>query len=170
VKITKMRILFCAGMALLIVFPCLAGNEKAFTASETFCHSCVCTTCDPGTITTLPDGNLQLRNREAIYFYTASDSRAAGYFRVVLNTDTDPAFNGTMWGTFYSCDSSGNRIADGWEGTWNGQIFAAFPSNWINKTVAYGQGTHNGLKMESTTVYGDSLTGTTVGVIQDASR
>jgi len=170
VKITKLRILSLAAATILTVLPCRAASERAFTAAETLCYSCVCPTCGQGAIATLTGGNLQLRDREAVYFYTASDTRAAGYIRVVLNTHTDSAFNGTLWGTFYSCDSSGNRVGDGWEGTWNGQLFGAFPSNWINKITAYGTGANNGLRMEATTVYGDSLTGTTVGVIQDQRK
>jgi hypothetical protein len=170
VKTTTVGILICAIALSLTVLPCPAASEKAFTALETACYSCVCATCDQGSVTPLPGGQLQLRNRETIYFYTASDTRAAGYFRVLLNSNTDGAFNGTLWGAFYSCDSAGNRVSDGWEGTWNGQIFAAFPSNWINKVVAYGTGGNSGLRMEATTVYGDALTGTMVGTIENLKQ
>jgi hypothetical protein len=170
VNIIRMLVLTCVAGVLLNLFPCLAASEKAFTATEAFCYSCVCANCDPGTIVTLANGNLQLRNKEAIYFYTSSDSRVAGYLRIVFNSDTDPAFNGTIWGTFYACNASGNRLADGWEGTWNGQIFGAFPSNWISRNTGYGTGVNSGLKLEFTSVYGDSLTGTIVGVIQDSNK
>ena len=168
-KIIRMALPVCI-VALLFLLPCLAGNKKAFTATETLCYSCVCADCSQGTATALPGGDLQLRNREAIYFYAASDPRAAGYFRVSINTDTDLAFNGTLWGTFFSCDSQGMRIVDGWEGTWNGEIFGVFPSNWINKVAGHGTGANSGLTMEATTVYGDSLTGTVLGVIQDSNK
>jgi len=170
VNITKLSILGIVAAIIVTVLPCAAASEKAFTATETVCYSCVCPTCAEGTITNLPGGSLQLRDREVIYFYTGSDSRIAGYLRVVLNTNTDSAFMGTLWSTFYSCDSSGNRVSDGWEGTWNGQLFGAFPSNWMNRVVAYGTGAYNGLRLEATTAYGDSLIGTTVGVIQDSHK
>lgn len=153
-------------------FPFLvaAENERAFTATEMRCYSCVCPTCDPGSAAVSANGNLQIRNMESVYFYTASDHRAAGYFRVSINSDTSTTFSGTMWGTFYSCDSSGNRVADGWEGTWSGTMFSAFPSNWINKAIAYGVGANSGFKLEFTTGYGDSLVGTIVGTIQDVRK
>jgi hypothetical protein len=160
----------CAVAALLAAVPCAAASEKAFTATETFCYSCICPTCDPGIMSTMPDGTLQLRNREGVYFYTASDSRAAGYMRLVINADTDASFNGTMWGTLYSCDASGYRIPDGWEGSFSGRIYGAAPANWIIKTSARGSGANSGIRMESTTAYGDSMTGTIIGVIQEENK
>jgi len=160
----------CAAAALLAIVPGASANEKAFTATETFCYSCICATCDQGIMTTLPDGTLQLRNREAVYFYTASDSRAAGYMRLVINTDTDSSFNGTMWGTLYSCDASGYRIPDGWEGSFAGRMYGASPANWIIKASARGSGANTGMKMESTTAYSDSMTGILLGIIQDPGK
>ena len=167
-KIAKTCILLFATMTLLTALPCLAADETAFTGTEAFCSSCVCLDCNPGTI---KDGGTQVRNSERIYSYTASDDRAAGFWRVELNWNLDASFNGPAWGKFYSCDPSGQRLADGWDGMWTGQIYSFFPSfNWIVKNLAHGIGTYKGLKMESTTAYGNSFTGTIVGVIKDVDK
>jgi hypothetical protein len=107
----------------------------------------------------------------AIYSYTATDSRAAGYFMVVVNYNVDSTISGPMWGTFYSVDTNGERIADGWEGTWTGQIFSVLPYwNWIDNVIGHGTGANRGLKLEMTTAYGDSYVGINVGVIQDTNK
>ena len=169
-KIAKTCILLFAAMTLLTALPCLAADETAFTGTEAACITCFCADCNPGTFKLLPNGGSQVRDMEGIYFYTASDPSQGGYLRVVLNWNFDASFSGPMWGSFYPCDESGNRIADGFEGMWNGQLFSLFPYNWINKTVGHGTGIYKGKKLESTTAYGNSFTGTVVGVIKDVDK
>ncbi len=167
-KTIKICTLLLATLMLFTVLPCSAAGKVAFTGTESFCFTCVCADCNPGT---WEKGNTKVRNWESVYFYTASDPRAAGYWRVEVNWDLDDSFSGPAWGSFYSCDASGNRIPDGWEGKWNGQIFGFFPSyNWIAKYLAEGIGEYKGLKMDSTSAYGYSLTGTIVGVIQNVNK
>ena len=167
-KTAKTCILLFAAMSLLTALPCLAADEVAFTGTEAACLTCVCPDCNPGT---WEKESTLVRNWEWVYLYTASDPRGAGYLRVEVNWSLDASFNGPAWGSFYSCDASGNRIADGWEGTWNGQIYGFFPSyNWIANNIAHGIGVYKGQKMEFTTAYGNSFTGTTVGTIKDVGK
>ncbi len=143
-----------------------AADGKAFNGTETFYMP-----VDPGTVRVLPNGNTHVRNQVAIYSYTATDSRIAGYLMVGFNGNFDSAFSGPMWGTFYSVDENGNRVADGWEGTWSGRIFSVAPAyNWIAKSVGRGTGAYKGLKLETTTAYGDSFVGVIVGVIKDSHK
>lgn len=165
-RITKIGFLFIAALMFSAALPCLAAEESAFTATEDFCYWCVCDTCGAGTFTMLPNGGIQIRNSESIYFETVSNG-TPGYYRTAFNLNGDASMAGQMWGTFYSCDQHGERLSDGFEGTWNGRIFSVFPySNWINENIGRGYGAYKGQIMKSTTAYGDSTTGTVVGVIQ----
>jgi hypothetical protein len=166
---SKTCILLFTAITLLTALPSLAADEIAITGTEAYCLACVCPDCNPGT---WENNGSRVRNYEGIYHYTGSDPRTNDiYLRVAVNWNLDVSVYGPAWGSFYSCDASGNRIADGWEGTWSGKIFGFFPSyNWIADNVAHGIGAYKGLKMKTTTAYGNSFIGTLVGVITDVGR
>jgi hypothetical protein len=139
------------------------AEKKAFTGTEVFFSP-----MDPGHMT-YEGGNIHLRGEVIIYQWVTSDTRLTGYIAVVINGNFDSTFTGPMWGTFQSVDKDGEPIVDGWEGTWNGEIFEFIPntlSNWVDSGVGHGTGKYKGLKFEFSTAYGGPPIGITVGVIQ----
>jgi hypothetical protein len=77
--------------------------------------------------------------------------------------------SGTAWGTFQSCDVTGQPIP-GWEGTFVMQIFDLTNLNWIAEVNARGTGQNAGLKLKSTSVTDGGYVGTIVGVIEGETK
>jgi hypothetical protein len=142
--------------------------QKAFTATET-----VVGYLDPGT-TTISDGIARIRNQVILVYYNTSDSRITGYYRGVVNYNMDSELSGPMWGAIQSADENGNPIADGWVGTFDGQLYSVYPSyNTLLKLTAHGKGANKGLRLEATDAWDsyDNLTpGVMVGLIKGAAE
>lgn len=119
---------------------------------------------------------IRFRDMIWLHYVEASDTRLAGYIKWISSGQVDASWNGSIWGTFQSCDESGEPVADGWQGMWNGQYFYWPPDNFIMKAVAHGIGANEGLKFEATSVVapeeqtGDPIVAFGVGVIQDNNK
>ncbi len=71
---------------------------------------------DPGTVTQLGHGNIQVRNQVAAFMDESNDNQLSGLRTVVLNYNYDSNNQGYSYGTFSIETNSGF-----WEGDWTGR-------------------------------------------------
>jgi hypothetical protein len=163
-RITKSFILVFAVAALLAAIPGHAAEKNTFDGNFVPGITIV-----PPTYTEAGNTSHQ-RGWETTWFMSTNDERVNGYFRLVGNAQASLiSGTGVQWGSLYSCDELGDPLPNGWEGTWNGEIFDLFQWDTMNTIILHGKGENEGLKVEGTWVLTSSST-VIVGVVQDSKK